>query len=422
MRRRGVAACAAWLVAYSAGVGAQKAPVATPAVPGSEIDVSLVTIGLGEEVFERFGHDALIFRNSVTGQSVAYHWGQFSFEQPGFLRRFLTGETNYWMGADDPKALIERERARGRPVTIQLLNLSPAQALDLLGAVQINARDENKFYRYDYFRDNCATRLRDALDKAVGGALKRQTDTVITTHSYRRESIRLTDGDRPVQAGIDIALGRPADAPLSLWRSFFIPMRLRDAARTMHIPGANGQDVPLVAREWNVEPPPGVPQIPELVTSPRVATRYLFVGVLFALLVVGLRIMMLSRRGAAWGLALFGAAWSLLNGVLGIILLVAWMATKHVFWAYNENILLLTPLSLALVVLIPAAILSRKAERSARMVAAVVAGMGLLSLILAIIPGGQESRGVVVLLLPTQLALAWALGLPRLRNEPVRSA
>ena len=411
MRRWHALAIGAALMIGHAAV-AQKAPAASVLIPGSEIDVTLVTIGLGEEVFERFGHDALIFRNSVTGQSVAYHWGQFSFEQPGFLRRFLTGDTKYWMGADDPKALIERERMRGRPVTLQLLNLSPAQSLALLNAVQENAREENKYYRYDYFRDNCATRLRDAIDKAVGGAIRRQTEHVPTEMSFRRESVRLTAGDPPVQAGIDVALGRPADVPITEWQSFFIPMRLRDAARTLRIPVAEGLDVPLVAREQTVNPPQGIPQIPELAQAPRVAPHYIVVSLLLAMLVVGLRIMMVSRREAAWGLALVGATWSLICGVLGVVLLLAWIATKHVFWAYNENVLLLTPLSLALVVLIPVALLLGKGERSARMVASVIAAMGLVSLCLAIIPGGQESRGVVVLLLPTQLAIAWALALP----------
>ncbi|MDB4913165.1 MAG: hypothetical protein JWM95_809 [Gemmatimonadetes bacterium] len=385
-------------------------------VPGSEIDVTLVTIGLGEEVFERFGHDALIFRNALTGATVAYHWGQFSFDQPGFLRRFLTGDTRYWMGADDPRGLIERERMRGRPVTLQLLNLSPAQALSLLKAVETNSLEENKYYRYDYFRDNCATRLRDALDGAVGGALKRQTEGVPTDITYRRESIRLTDGDRPVQAGIDIALGRPADVPISEWKSFFIPMRLRDAARVMRIPGANGTQVPLVAKEWMVALPATTTPIPEATVAPHITLTYLYVGILFAVLIAGLRMLMMSHRAAAYALAFVGTVWSLLCGVLGVILLLAWMATQHVFWAYNENVLLLTPLSLALVVLLPIALLSGKAARPARMVAAINAAMGLVSLCLAIIPGGQESSPVVALLLPAQLAIAWALALPQQKH------
>ena len=395
---------------------AQTPPVhatAVATVPGSQITVTLVTFGLGQEVFERFGHNALWFHDASTLQDVAYHWGLFSFNEPGFLVRFLTGDTKYWMGAVDVRELMEFERRRGRPITLQRLNLTPAQALRLREFVRWNALDENKYYRYDYFGDNCATRLRDALDHALGGAIRQATGTVRTTLSYRRESVRLTAGMAPVQAGIDIALGRPADVPLTEWESFFIPMRLRDAVRSIRIPGPNGVDVPLVAQEEIVPLPPETKPIPELAIAPSLTPRFAVLGLLLGALVVVLRVMMLTRRSAAWGLALFGSAWSLLCGVLGVVLLFAWIATKHVFWASNENVMLLTPFSLVLVMLIPAAVLSGRRERAARMIASIVALLGVVAAVHAIVPGGQENGAVVALFLPVHLALAWALALPR---------
>jgi hypothetical protein len=155
-----------------------------------------------------------------------------------------------------------------------------------------------------------------------------------------------------------------------------------------------------------------VAPVVESTTAPRLWPRYLLAGALFALLVVGLRVMTVSRRGAAWGLALFAAGWYLLCGVLGILVGLAWVATRHVFWAGNEHLLLLTPLCLALVVLAPMALLRHRAERAARLAAMLVAGLGLVALVLAVMPGGQDSVAIVVLLLPVHLALAWALALP----------
>jgi hypothetical protein len=392
----------------------QQPPSATSAPPpGSEITVTLITFGLGHEVFERFGHNALMFRDARTQMSVAYQWGLFSFGEPGFLLRFLTGDTKYWMGAQDAQALIDSERRRGRPITLQRLNLTPAQASALRDYVQWNSLEENKYYRYDYYRDNCSTRLRDALDRAIGGAIEKKTGSVVTDLTYRRETVRLLDGMKPVQLGTDIALGRPADVPLTQWQSFFIPMRLRDAIRSVQIVGTNGALVPLVAEETTVPLPATPKAIEERTSVPELKWRYGALGLALAALVVFLRIMMVSRRSAAWGLALFGSVWSLLGGLIGVILLLAGLATKHVFWAYNENSLLLSPLALLLVVLIPASVLSGKAERATRMIAAVVAGLGLLALVLALLPGGEENGAVVALVLPVHLALAWALALPR---------
>ena len=412
MRRLSLAALAlALLPAHT--LRAQPPRSASPAgAPAGEVTVTLITFGQGRDVAERFGHDALWFHDARTGVDSAYHWGLFDYAEPHFVARFVTGDTRYWMGSVNPFALIEYERRTGRPVTLQRLNLTPQQATKLYDFVRWNALEDNKYYRYDYFRDNCATRLRDALDLAVGGAIRRANDTVLTTLSYRSESLRLTDGDRPVQAGIDLALGLPADRPLTKWQSFFIPMRLRDALRDLRVPGADGVPVPLVAEERALAVPPEVEPVVELTAAPLVWPRYLLAGLLLAVFVVLLRVMATTLRGAVWGLAITAAGWNLLCGLLGVAIALAWAATKHVFWAWNENLFLLTPLSLALVVLAPMALLSGRAVRAARVVALAVAAFGLVALLLGLLPL-QDNSAIVALFLPVHLALAWAIVIPR---------
>ncbi len=417
MRVRTFAASLLMLLTWAAA-GSSQAAIRAPE-PGSELTVTLVTLGQGEEVFERFGHNALWFHDRVTGADVAYQWGLFSFAEPHFIERFLSGENHYWMGGEDARQLIESSRRGGRPVTLQRLNLTPLQRVRLLDFVRWNAREENKYYRYDYFQDNCSTRLRDALDMAVGGAIKQRYDTARTALTFRGESLRLTDGDKPVETGIDIALGRPADAPITAWQSFFIPMRLRDALRSVTIAGADGAPVPIVADERAILPPPGPNVLHEETNVPVRGWRYLLSGLVLAAVIVALRIMMLTRRSAAFALALLGAGWSLLCGLLGVVLLLAWFATRHVFWASNENLLLLSPLSLLLVVLVPAAVLRNRFVSAARVTAGLVGALSLFALLLVLVPGGEQSQ-VVALFLPVHLALAWALALPRRSRESPR--
>ena len=428
-RWRATLCAAATALSLSAAAAGAQAPAArgasTPAPvpePGSELEVTLMTFWLGEEVFERFGHNALWIHDAANGTNVAYNWGLFSFRQPHFLQRFLTGDTRYWMGGQDANLMIAQYQALGRPITLQRLNLTPAQKVALRDFLHWNEQEENRYYRYDYFRDNCSTRLRDALDHALGGALKAATDTIITPFTYRRESVRLTDGDRPIQTGIDIALGRPADAPLTMWESFFIPMRLRDAIRDLTLPnGPNGAPVKLVADERHIEPFPGTPLVPELTTAPRLVWRLLFVGIVLAATLAVIRVMAMSRRGAAWGFALVASVWSLLCGVIGVIIVLAWTATRHVFWAWNENLLQLSPLSLLLVVLIPLALLRGRATRAARVVAAAILLLSAFGLLLAIIPGGQENRAIVAMFFPVHLVLAWALAQPQVQPPAPRA-
>ena len=411
--------------------GAQMPRASTPApVQGQPtavdgLEVFLVTFGQGQLVFERFGHNAIWLHDAAAGTDSTYDWGNFSFRQPGFLRRFLTGETRYWMEGKDANAMVDLYRQLGRTITLQRLNLTSEQKQSLRGELRRNALEENRYYRYDYFVDNCSTRLRDVLDRTIGGALRVATDSIRTPLSYRRESVRLTDGDRLVQTGIDIALGRPADVPLTVWESFFIPMRLRDAVRDVSVPnGAGGARVPLVASERTLEPYPGTPRVVELQSAPRLVWRLLLVGVVLAALVAGIRVMAVSRRGAVWGLALVASGWSLLCGLIGAILFLAWTATRHIFWAWNENLFVLSPLSMLLVVLLPMALLRRRAERVARAVAIAVVALGVVGLVLALIPGGQDNRAIIALFLPVHLAIAWsvlrpALAAPRVaRRDP----
>jgi hypothetical protein len=387
-------------------VGQAQAPAS---VPGSQLSVTLVTFGVGEAVWERFGHNALWIHDAGSGQDIAYNWGLFDFEQPGFFQRFLTGDTKYWMGGEDAFTMVTAYHNIGRPITLQTLNLTPAQALALRDFVERNALEENKYYRYDYFRDNCSTRLRDAIDRALSGKLRAATDTVHTALTYRTESLRLTDGDLPVQTGIDIALGRGADTPLTAWESFFIPMRLRDAVRIVNIPGPDGTLVPLVASERVMAPSSGVPRVVEPRAAPDHTRRNLLVGLGLAALFMFFRLLSRSQRWAVWVVGILGMLWSLVCGALGVILLLAWVATKHVFWAQNENLLLLSPVSLALVILVPAALLAGRAVRRTRIVAVIVAATGLIALVLTLTPGGQPNREIVALILPMHLALVAAL-------------
>ena len=388
---------------------AREVPPAAATGPGSQLTVTLITFGVGEAVWERFGHNALWIHDAGSGQDVAYNWGVFAFDAPDFYKRFLVGDPRYWMEGEDAYAMISAYHNAGRPITLQTLNLTPAQALALRDFVERNALEENKYYRYDNFRDNCSTRLRDALDRVLTGALRRATDTIQTTLTYRGESVRLTEGDVPVQTGIEIALGRGADTPLTAWESFFIPMRLRDAARVVTIPGTDGARVPLVASERVMSPSSGTSRIVEPRSAPDHTRRNLFAGLAAAVVLLLFRSLPRSQRWATWIVGILGMVWSLLCGALGLVLLLAWVATKHVFWAQNENLLLLSPLSLLLVVLVPLALLAGRAVGRTRLVAGIVAGLGLLALALALLPGGQPNLDIVALFLPMHLALAAAL-------------
>lgn len=404
---------ATMVVASASSLPAQSAPAATTtpaqsAEPGSELTIYLLTMGPGDEVWERFGHNAIWVRDRARHTDIAYNWGMFDFEQPNFIPRFLAGRMLYWMAGYDTPRTIESYIAVNRSVSAQELRLTPAQRVALRDFVEWNARDENKYYHYDYYRDNCSTRVRDAIDRVLGGSIRRASANVPTGTTYRSHTQRLTAGDVPVYTGIMIILGHPADRPISAWQEMFLPAKLHDHLRHVTVPDASGRQVPLVASEW---PLFVAKRPPEPAAPPRDTLYYLLAGLVVAALLVALSVgTARGSRGARAGLAVVGGAWSLLAGLAGTAILIAWTLTEHVFMRRNENVLQLNPLSLALVVLLPLLLYRGRASRAVAWLGTAIAALAVLGFAIQVLPWFHQVNGeIIALALPVQVAMAWAV-------------
>lgn len=381
------------------------------------LQVYLMTIGQGANVWEKFGHNALWFVDSAAGIDVAYNWGVFDFNQPRFLQRFLTGDTRYWVEEYPGSQLLDWYRRQNRTITLQRLNFTPDQARRAYQYSQWNAREANKYYRYDYFRDNCSTRLRDVVDLATGGALKSQTSRMIVSHTYRSESVRLVDDMPLTQFGIDLALGRPADRPLSLWDDMFIPMRMRDGIRLARVP-RDGGSVPLVAAERIVFE--GT-TYQERTSNPVLWLPYLIVGLVLAAEFFAVGRIGSRTRAVDVIFRVEVAVWAFVTGLLGLILLLAWTSTGHVFWYRNENLLLANPLALLLSVAALVSIWKPRLARGASVASMITAALAVVALAMKALPGaGQDNLPLILLLLPPHLAIA--LGLWQRRGRHLSAA
>jgi hypothetical protein len=376
---------------------------------GASVTVSLLTFGPGEEVFERFGHNALRIRQPATGLDVAFNWGMFSFDQPRFIQRFLTGDTRYWMQGFNGRVFIAEYQAQHREVWEQELALTSSQKDSLVTLLDWTQREENRYYRYDYFRDNCSTRVRDALDGVIGGAIRRAAESHAHAVSYRRETLRLARAFPALNLGMDFALGPRADATSSGWEELFVPMRLRDLLRDVRVPGADGSLVPLVTHEEQLVHDASFVEAP---APPSMIPLGLSIGILTAALLFGLVSRpVMEQRALRWLFVGAASAWSLLVGSSGALLLFAGLFTKHVYMGANLNVLLATPLSIALAVLLPLACRSgasarlRGATWGLMRAAAVCAIAG--ALVTMVGPFAQRNGSAIASLLPGHLALVF---------------
>lgn len=319
-------------------VGAQTPSAQT----GSELQVFLVTMGPGATVYERYGHNAIWIRNNVTRDDLVYNYGTFDFAAPGFVMNFVKGRPRYWLGVSTLDQTIRSYEHSRRNVYAQELNLLPVGRAELARFLATNAQPENREYRYDYFLDNCSTRVRDALDLVLGGALRRETERDPAEGDFRFHTQRSLTNDLMMYTGIMLGQGLRTDQPINQWAEMFLPAKVQERVRELRVSDASGTLVPLVASETTLL---AIDMFAVDATPPAWGAAFQVAG----LLIAGV-IMMTLFKGAAGTIGRVTAtAWLLVSGIGGVVLLFLWFGTDHVFSASNRNVLFMSPLALFLV-------------------------------------------------------------------------
>jgi len=422
---RGVSALLLCFCAFGMA-GAQPSTSEERSEPGSSLTVYLMTMGPGDQVWEKFGHNAIWIHDEANGSDIAYNWGLFDFADKDFIPRFIQGRMRYSMGGFDLAETLEAYRSTNRTVWAQELNLTPAQRQKLADFVAWNVLPENRHYAYDYFRDNCSTRVRDALDAALGGVIKRASDSVSTNTTFRFHTARLTQDDWPIFTGTMFGLGQPVDPPISAWEEMFLPVRMMDRFRSIRLASASG-DVPLVLSERVLVQATRPPEDTDVRRGP---IAYLVISA--AIILLGFMLYATGvRRGRRTGAIALAAWWSLFAGIGGALLAFLWAFTDHLYSYRNENVFQLNPLSLVLAGLLIRLIWVRRRDgqsarstnalRTSLHVAAAVAGLSLLGLVLQILPVMNQANGeAIALALPLHLSVV-ALLATVMRGESGRN-
>ena len=301
------------------------------------VEVSLLTVLPGREVYSLFGHSALRIRDDAAGIDRTYNFGTFSFEQPLFYLRFLGGRLDYILDTDPFWAVLANYRAEGRPIIEQRLALPPDAARALYARLEDNALPQNRAYRYDFFWDNCSTRLLDNVDAALvaAGSPGIELPPSEQPRTFRQLLDPYWAGVPFVDAGANLALGLPPDRLASAREEAFLPLELAGQLDRAVFGGrplvASRDTLFWVADAGMPRPAPPAPIV---------------LG--WAVLAVGLGATLAGARRAPgragrWAdAALFGAV-----GVAGLVVFLLWTATAHQVTGPNLNVLWAWPTHLA---------------------------------------------------------------------------
>lgn len=310
---------------------AQLSNAQTGALKG--IRISVLTCAPGPELYSTFGHTAIRIVDSSTFSDVVYNYGvigeTLNYDDPKFYVRFMRGKIKYMLAAYSFQEFMEEYQTEQRSVWEQELNLSEEQKKELILKLQDNLQEDKRYYKYDFWLDNCSTRPRDLLYKNLSGLklekpiIPPHTTPRMLIHSYLDRA-----GQSWSKLGIDILLGQLMDKAIDDNGAMFLPEYLMKGLDRTTDSGRN-----IVAAQKTILNLPS-PIEPSGKYLPLIATTF------FCLIFLALYWLLRKKKNAY---KILDSFLFFITGLLGILLVVMWTATDHTVCKNNWNVLWAIP-------------------------------------------------------------------------------
>ena len=318
------------LVLFGRYASAQEAP--------SALRISLVTCSPGSELYSVFGHNAMRIVDSAAGTDIAYNFGTFNFDDPDFYTKFVRGKLLYYLSQENFSDILYAYSYFKRGVTEQVLNLSDQEKKSIQKALFENLREENKNYNYDFFYDNCSTRLRDII-------FRTKTDSAFNPPAFLESSLSFRDHlhtylDKAemewTRLGIDVVLGLEADKKMDISNAMYLPEFLLQGVGVASLGNKklmteqlvllpDQQPVPVALSFWQ---------------------KPLFVFGLVALLLFS---NLIFQSGVLFSIqSVVEKTLFMSSGLFGCFLLFLWLGTDHQSMTKNLNLIWAFPVNLIL--------------------------------------------------------------------------
>jgi hypothetical protein len=305
-----------------------------------QAEISLITVAPGAELYSMYGHSAIRVNDPAQGIDYVFNYGTFDFNTPNFYVKFVRGKLPYQLSVGYFEDLKSNSIRDNRSVVEQVLNLTASEKQKVVDLLEINYQPENRSYLYDFFFDNCATRIRDVFQKGLGPALKFK-DTPTTEPMTFRQLVGIYQQPHPwVDLGVDLVMGLPADAEATPRQTMFLPdyllIQFQQARVDRPVPAASTPPLAFVKETRQLFQAAAVAKPASLQRPTVVFWALLVVVAVYTFFQVKNR-----KINHTVDILLFG-----LTGLLGMVILFLWLGTDHQSFANNFNFLWAFPLNL----------------------------------------------------------------------------
>ena len=298
-------------------------------------EISVLTVGPGDSLNDAFGHSGFRVKDAMFRMDIVFGYGQYDFGAPNFYLKFAQGKLNYLMSVHEFQDFYNSYVDSNRTIEEQVLNLSTEQKQALFNQLATNYQPENRAYLYDFFYDNCATRIRDMIEDTSQPKVVFTAPAGLEPKTFRALIHEHVDRNSWGSFGIDIALGSIIDRKATPDEYMFLPKYIHQFFAIATI-----GNQPLV-RSSSV-----VYQKKETKSSNNFLFSPLMVfGIIGAFIIFITYFDHKKNTRSRWlDVTLFS-----LTGIIGVLVLLLWFATDHTTTGYNYNLLWAFPLNLLVI-------------------------------------------------------------------------
>jgi hypothetical protein len=303
----------------------------------SSAKVYLWTYAPDVALYSSYGHDAIRVYDPEQNINYIYNYGTFDAGTDNFYVKFAQGRLNYTISAirisnkKVYRSYLARLEAYGKTITENEIQLDSVQRQGVFDYLENNALPENREYLYDFFFDNCATRVRDILVEVVDSNLQFGVPKIEKPQSFRDMHRTYMAGKPWAEFGIDFLLGAKSDRIATPEERMYIPQEMYETFKVSLI-DRNGQQVPLVGEDVIICESDPIDVSENFWTSPLFVFWIIFGLILFYTVKTWEGV---SNR--------FDKFWFILMGILGLVIFLMWFATDHRVMVNNWNLLWLNP-------------------------------------------------------------------------------
>ncbi len=302
-----------------------------------DAEISIITIGPGKQLYDSFGHNAIRVSDPSNGKDLAFNYGTFDFNTPNFYIKFGQGKLPYALSVSTYDGFLRNYIAEKRWIKQQKLDLTYGEKIAIFEFLLNNAQPSNREYQYDFFFDNCATRIRDVLAVNLGSKLSYKPEQYAASlYSFRELIQQRLHWNTWGSLGIDIALGAVIDRTANPWEHQFLPDYVFESLNSATIT-RNNKTSALIKKETTINNPGPMARNSAFLLSPFFVFLVLAIGIVYRTL----RDSEQQKRSRWLDTVLF-----FVTGIVGVLLLVLWLATDHTATVSNYNILWAFPLNL----------------------------------------------------------------------------